>query len=214
VAGPAGRKPLEIVHDFIIKLLRDNPEFHQSKLKSLGLHDMVLGLLYSNNSPARRYAIDYARAYATDLPVAELVNLVLNGTQEVQTFAVAVLEQRTPAAIGLPTLLKLLGAPTSASLAKAKLQQGFKPDDISAEQFVEVRSRRLDRTRERLERKCSTMELMQQGVQMPISSASSKPRLDVVLEILSGRQGRRARRLLPSGAGRPAVYPPFVRQRA
>ena len=133
-----GRKPLEIVHDFIIKLLRDNPEFHQSRLKQLGLHDMVLGLLYSNNSPARRYAIDYARAYATDLPVAELLNLVLKSTQEVQTFAVAVLEQRTPAAIGLPTLLKLLGAPASASLAKAKLQQGFKPDDISTEQFVEV----------------------------------------------------------------------------
>ncbi|MBK8184367.1 MAG: hypothetical protein IPK63_16415 [Candidatus Competibacteraceae bacterium] len=133
-----GAKPLEIVHAFILKLLRDNPEFHQSKLKSLGLHDMVLGLLYSNNSPARRYAIDYARAYAADLPVAELVKLVLNSTQDAQTFAVALLEQRSPADLGLPTLLKLLAAPASAALAKAKLRQGFKPENISAEQFVEV----------------------------------------------------------------------------
>ncbi|MER2529161.1 MAG: hypothetical protein ABTR07_14655 [Candidatus Competibacter denitrificans] len=133
-----GRKPLEIVHDFIIKLLRDNPEFHQSKLKSLGLHDMVLGLLYSNNSPARRYARAYAHAYATDLPVAELIKLVQKGVQDVQTFAIGLLEQRTPADLGLPSLLKLLTLPVSVTLARTKLQQGFKPDDISAEQFVEV----------------------------------------------------------------------------
>ncbi len=133
-----GVKPLEIVHEFVLRLLRDNPEFHQSKLKALGLHDMVLGLLYSNHSPARRYAIDYARAYATDLPVAELLNLVLKSTQDVQTFAVALLEQRSPAELGLPTLLKLLGASASAALVKAKLRQGFKPQDVTAEQFVEV----------------------------------------------------------------------------
>ncbi|QQS52945.1 MAG: hypothetical protein IPM89_08315 [Candidatus Competibacteraceae bacterium] len=133
-----GTKRLDIVHDFIIKLLRDNPEFHQSKLKPLGLHDMVLGLLHSGHEPARRYAIDYARAYATDLPVAELVKLTAEGARDVQAFAVAILEQRTPAELGLPTLLKLLTAPASATLAKAKLRQGFRPQDISAEQFVEL----------------------------------------------------------------------------
>ncbi|MGB4875376.1 MAG: hypothetical protein WBQ93_07920, partial [Candidatus Competibacter sp.] len=79
-----GAKQLAIVDEFVLKLLRDNPEFHQSKLKKLGLHEMVLGLLYSNNSPARRYAIDYARAYAADLPVAELVKLARKGAQDVQ----------------------------------------------------------------------------------------------------------------------------------
>ena len=133
-----GAKRLDIVHDFVIKLLRDNPEFHQSKLRQLGLHDMILGLLYSGNGPARRYAIDYARTYATDLPVAELVKLVQEGMQDAQTFAVALLEQRSPAELGLPTLLKLLGASASAALAKAKLRQGFRPQDITAEQFVEV----------------------------------------------------------------------------
>ena len=133
-----GSKPLDIVHDFVIKLLRDNPEFHQSKLKALGLHDMVLGLLYSGNGPARRYAIDYARAYASDLAAAELVKLVREGTKEVQTFAVGLLEQRKPAELGLPTLLQLLTLPASATLAKDKLRQGFQPQDISAELFIEV----------------------------------------------------------------------------
>ena len=133
-----GAKRLDIVHDFIIKLLRDNPEFHQSKLKQLGLHDMVLGLLHSSHEPARRYAIDYARAYATDLPVAELLKLVREGAQDARTFAIALLEQRKPAELGLPALLTLLTAPASATLAKAKLRQGFQPQDITAEQFVEV----------------------------------------------------------------------------
>lgn len=185
-----GAKPLEIVHEFVIRLLRDNPEFHQSKLKALGLHDMVLGLLYSNNSAARRYAIDYARAYATDLPVAELLNLVLKSVQEVQTFAVALLEQRKPAEIGLPILLKLLTVPASANLAKAKLQQGFKPGDISAELFVEV----------------------------ALASASSRPRsgetpLDVVLKFY-----RDAKVIVPAAYYRQVLddprCPSQVRQRA
>ncbi|MDG4551871.1 MAG: hypothetical protein P9G45_15840 [Candidatus Contendobacter sp.] len=186
-----GAKPLAIVHEFVLRLLRDNPEFHQSKLKQLGLHDMVLGLLYSNNSPARRYAIDYARAYATDLPVAELVKLVSNGVQDVQTFVVALLEKRSPAELGLPTLLKLLGVPASAALAKAKLRQGFKPADITAEQFVEVALAPSGPNAGTVELQMQQlMELMQQGVQMDFERvinnlskrAGSSSALDAVLE--------------------------------
>ncbi|MBK8185490.1 MAG: hypothetical protein IPK63_22365 [Candidatus Competibacteraceae bacterium] len=186
-----GAKPLNSVHEFVLRLLRDNPEFHQSKLKKLGLHDMVLGLLYSNNSPARRYAIDYARAYATDLPVAELVNLVLKSTQDVQTFAVALLEQRPPAELGVPTLLKLLGAPASAALAKAKLRQGFKPQDITADQFVEVALAPAGTNAGTVELQIQhLMELMQKGVQMDFERAisnlskrgGSSAALDAVLE--------------------------------
>ena len=160
-----GAKRLDIVHDFIIKLLRDNPEFHQSKLKPLGLHDMVLGLLYSGNSPARRYAIDYARAYAADLPVAELIKLVREGMQDARTFAVALLEQRKPAELGLPTLLELLTAPASVDLAKAKLRQGFRPQDISAEQFVEVALAPSGQSVAAERQMQDMLELIQQGVQ-------------------------------------------------
>ncbi|MDG4597408.1 MAG: hypothetical protein P9F75_17265 [Candidatus Contendobacter sp.] len=185
-----GAKPLAIVHEFILRLLRDNPEFHQSKLKPLGLHDMMLGLLYSNNSPARRYAIDYARAYATDLSVAELVKLVSNGVQDVQTFAVALLEQRSPAELGLPTILKLLGAPASAALAKTKLRQGFKPADITAEQFVEVALAPSGPNAGTVELQIQQLtELIQQGAQMDferiinnLSKRGGSTALDAVLE--------------------------------
>lgn len=161
-----GAKPLDVVHAFILKLLRDQPEFHQSKLKQLGLHDMVLGLLYSGNSPARRYAMDYARAYAADLPVAELVKLVQEGMQDAQTFAVALLEQRSPAALGLPTILTLLNTPASAALAKVKLRQGFKPQDITSEQFVEVALAPSGRQSASIENQMQhILELMQRGVQ-------------------------------------------------
>ena len=185
-----GAKSLDIVHAFIIKLLRDNPEFHQSKLKPLGLHDMVLGLLYSSNSPARRYAIDYARAYATDLPVAELVKLAREGMQDAQTFAVALLEQRPSAELGLPTIFKLLSAPASAALAKTKLRQGFKPQDITAEQFVEVALAPSGPTAGTVELQMQhLMELMQQGVQMDfervinnLAKRGGSSALDAVLE--------------------------------
>ncbi len=186
-----GAKPLRIVHDFIVDLLHGNPEFHQSKLKQLGLHDMLLGLLFSDSGTARRYAIDYARAYATDLPVAELVRLVLEGEQDVRTFAVASLEQRPPADLGLPTILKLLGAPASAALAKAKLRQGFKPADITAEQFVEVALAPAGPNAGTVELQMQhLMELMQQGVQMDFERVinnlskrtSSSSALDAVLE--------------------------------
>ncbi len=186
-----GAKRLDIVHDFIIKLLRDHPEFHQSKLKQLGLHDMVLGLLYSGNSPARRYAIDYARTYATDLPVAELVRLVREGAQDTQTFAIAVLEQRKPAELGLPTLLKLLTAPASATLAKAKLRQGFRPQDITAEQFIEVALTPSGSQNAAVERQMQhILELIQQGVQNAdferilnnLSQRGGASALDAVLE--------------------------------
>ncbi|MCP5449176.1 MAG: hypothetical protein H6972_01085 [Gammaproteobacteria bacterium] len=186
-----GAKRLDIVHDFIIKLLRDNPEFHQSKLKQLGLHDMVLGLLYSGNSPARRYAIDYARTYATDLPVAELVKLVREGAQDARTFAIALLEQRKPAELGLPTLLTLLTVPASAALAKAKLQQGFRPQDITAEQFVEVALAPSGSQNATVERQIQhIMGLIQQGVQNAdferilnnLSQRGGASALDAVLE--------------------------------
>lgn len=178
-----GSKQLDIVHDFVIKLLRDNPEFHQSKLKALGLHDMVLGLLYSSNGPARRYAIDYARAYASDLTAVELVKLVRIGAKEVQTFAVGMLEQRKPAELGLPTLLQLLTSPASATLAKDKLRQGFHPQDISVELFIEAalasgQNAAVDQQLQHL------MQLIERG--------NSVPDLERILNNLTRRSGHAA----------------------
>jgi hypothetical protein len=133
-----GRKPLASVHEFVVKLLTDSPEFHQSKLKGLGLHEMVLGLLRSESAAARRYAVEYARAHAPDIGVEELVSLAEEGAQEVQQFAAAWLEGKAPAEIGLPALVRLLGVAATEKLASEKIQLGFKPQDLDAELFIQL----------------------------------------------------------------------------
>src|SRR6185436_13206310 len=63
-----GRRNLESVHEFLVETLGASPEFHQAKLRGLGLHETVLLLLLSPSQKARVYAVEYARAHATDLP--------------------------------------------------------------------------------------------------------------------------------------------------
>jgi hypothetical protein len=131
-----GRKPLASVHDFIVATLMGSPEFHQSRLRDLGLHEMVLGLLLSESAGARKYAVDYARAHAADMPVDELVRLVLEGAKEVKELASARLAARPPRELGLPALCRLLGVSETAELAKAKIREGYTPADIDADLFV------------------------------------------------------------------------------
>jgi len=38
-----GRRPVAAIHAFVVSLLRESPELHQSRLRELGLHDVVLG---------------------------------------------------------------------------------------------------------------------------------------------------------------------------
>jgi hypothetical protein len=134
-----GRRSLPAIHRFVVQLLRDSPDFHQSKLRALGLHDMVLALLASPANEARAYALEYAAAHAADadLPVDELVRLVELSYPDTARFAAARLEQRAAKDLGLPTLLRLLGH-GQAPWAAGKLAQGFAPTDITAAQFVDT----------------------------------------------------------------------------
>lgn len=131
-----GAKPLAAVHDFLVKLLRDDPRFHPSKLAGLGLHDLAVSLLRSDSDDARKYAIEYARSHAPDLPVALLVTLATEGASDVAKFAAERLEPRDGKALGLPALVRLLGAHETAKLAEKKLKAAFGPDQIDAESFI------------------------------------------------------------------------------
>lgn len=132
-----GRRPVAAIHAFVVSLLRESPELHQSKLAALGLHDVVIGFLRSPSPDARAYALEYAAAHAPDLATAELVELVLEGAAEVARFAAPRLESKPPQELGLGVLLRLLGA-AAAPWAAAKLGQGFSPRDIGAPEFVET----------------------------------------------------------------------------
>ncbi len=132
-----GRRPVGAIHAFVVTLLRDNPETHQSKLRALGLHDVVLGFLRSPSADARAYALEYAAAHGGELPVGELVELVETGAAEVAKFASARLEAM---AVPLAILLRLLGH-TAAPWVPAKLAQSYSPKEITAAMFTDVAAR-------------------------------------------------------------------------
>ncbi|MFV8755544.1 hypothetical protein ACNOYE_33765 [Nannocystaceae bacterium ST9] len=134
--GRLGRKPSGSVHEFVIKLLEKSPEFHQSKLAGLGLHDMVLELLASPSDKAVKYAIEYANAHAKDIPTARLVELLIGAPQEpTRKFAQARLEKVDAKQIGLSALIRLLDTQANAFAAK-QLEAAFTPKDITADIYI------------------------------------------------------------------------------
>ena len=130
-----GAKPAASVHEFVVSLLERSPEFHQSKLAGLGLHAMVLDLLGSASEKAARYAIDYANAHAPEIPAARLVELLASGSAPARKFAEARLDKLTPEAIGLASLVRLLGT-SATKFAAAKIEAGFTPADLTPELYL------------------------------------------------------------------------------
>jgi hypothetical protein len=135
-----GRRPVAAIHAFVVTLLRDSPELHQSKLRELGLHEVVVGFLRSPSSDARSYALDYAAAHAPDLAIDDLVELIEAGAPEVAKFAAARLEAVPPHELGARVLLRLLGV-AAAPWAAGKLAQGVAPGEIDAALFVDTAAR-------------------------------------------------------------------------
>ena len=132
-----GGRPFAAIHTFVVQLLKDSPEFHQSKLRALGLHDVVIGFLKSPSQDARTYALEYAAAHAADLPVRDLVELVETGADPVKKFAAARLEAMTPQQLGLTVLCRLL-VHAATPWAAAKLTQGFGARDFDVQTFIDT----------------------------------------------------------------------------
>jgi hypothetical protein len=135
-----GRRPLQSIHTFVVTLLRESPELHQSKLRQLGLHEVVLGFLRSPSQEARTYALEYAAAQQAELSIDELVDLIEVGAPEVKKFAAALLDQLEPKHLGLRVLLRLIGNDI-APWVVGKLTQGFSPREVDAALFVDTASR-------------------------------------------------------------------------
>ncbi|HZH76449.1 MAG TPA: hypothetical protein VEY88_10465 [Archangium sp.] len=119
------RRPLASAHEFLIETLQGSPEFHQGKLRALGLHEAVLALLVSESNKARAYAIEYARAHAQDLPAERLAELLEGDHNDVKSYAAAVLEKREPRELGPDFLGRLLVHKNTAKFASKALEQSF-----------------------------------------------------------------------------------------
>ncbi len=132
------QRPIAAVHDLLVEILQNTPELHPAKLESLGLKSAVLSLLLSPSANARKYAVEYARAHATDLPPSALVDYALTGEGETRTWAIGVLESLNPKTIGLPLLSKLLGASNTSSWAATRLEANFDRAELTDAFFVEL----------------------------------------------------------------------------
>ncbi len=131
-------RPLSSAHDFVIETLEASPEFHQGKLKSLGLHEPVLSLLDSPSAKARKYAIEYARAHATDMSAERLADLLDSENTETVKFAAAMLTSRKSRDLGVPMLARLIRYEASRKWATAALENDFDKKEISQDVLAEL----------------------------------------------------------------------------
>ncbi len=131
-------RPLESAHELVVETLEASPEFHQGKLAALGLHDAVLSLLDSPSQKARKYAIEYARAHATDMPAERLAELLSSDNDDTVKFAAAMLTSRKPRSLGAPMLARLLRYDASRKWAIASLESEFDKKEIGQDLLAEL----------------------------------------------------------------------------
>ncbi|MFZ5439082.1 MAG: hypothetical protein ACOZQL_03690 [Myxococcota bacterium] len=132
------QRPIAAVHELLVEILQNNPELHPAKLEGLGLKGAVLSLLFSPSAAVRKYAVEYARAHATDLPPHALVDYALRGQAETRAWAISALEALNPKAIGLELFAKLLGEQGTSAFAAARLEQHFDRAELTDAFFVEL----------------------------------------------------------------------------
>lgn len=132
------QRPIAAVHELLVDILTNTPELHPAKLEGLGLKPTVLLLLLSPSAGARKYAIEYARAHASDLPAPELVDYALKGQNDTRAWALSVLETRNAKVIGLPLLAKLLGEQSTSAWAATRLESQFDRNDLSDSFFIDL----------------------------------------------------------------------------
>lgn len=133
-------RKLPSVHELVVDVLEASPEFHQGKLKALGLHDAVLSLLLSGSPRACTYAIEYARAHAADLPTARWIELLEHERTHAATakLAAQVLEGRGARALGLEVLGRLVAFKTTQAWAKKALDEEIDIKEISEGFLIEM----------------------------------------------------------------------------
>lgn len=132
-------RPVEEVHELVVELLSGTPELHQAKLRERGLHEAVLALLTSPSDKARKYAIAYARAHATDMSVERLLQLAdeekmedrFGGTyDDTAKLAAEMLTAKSPRDLGLDVLGKMLAIEGTSKWAAQSISKSFSREEV------------------------------------------------------------------------------------
>ncbi len=122
--------------DLLVWLLGNAPQFEAQQFLTLGLHDIVVQLLESPSSKAQQYAVDYAKTYARQLPVADLLRLAENPTAPVRDFALQMLLTHEPRSLGMEVWGQLLESKYHHALAEKQLIQHFNRTELTPEWFA------------------------------------------------------------------------------
>jgi hypothetical protein len=124
------------IDDFVVWILNNVPRFEQGAFRTLGLHDAVLKLFDSKSNEARRYAADYARTHARDLPVPELIRLANNSLDAVRKLAADLLQARDPRTdVGLDAWGQLLETVHGSPLAQNVIKKSFGARELTPQWF-------------------------------------------------------------------------------
>lgn len=132
-------RPLASAHAFLIETLEASPELHQAKLKAVGLHEAVIELLSSPDKKARKYAIEYVRAHASDLSTDKLLALLaLDTYDETNKLVASLLTTRKPKDLGVAVLGRLIEFDATRKWAEAALDGEIDPKEITEAFLVEM----------------------------------------------------------------------------
>ena len=128
--------PSRAIHDFVVWLLQNVPKFEQGAFRTLGLHEAVLKLFDSPSNDARKYAANYARTHARDLPVSELIRLANNDLEDVRKLARDLLGEKDPrTGVGLDAWGQLLETQHGNKFAAEAIAKNFGPKELTPEWF-------------------------------------------------------------------------------
>lgn len=128
--------PSRAIHDFVVWLLQNVPKFEQSAFRTLGLHEAVLRLFDSPSADARKYAANYARTHARDLPVGELIRLANNSNEDVRKLATDLLAEKDPrTGVGLEAWGQLLETRYGHKFAADSVTKHFGANELTPEWF-------------------------------------------------------------------------------
>ncbi|VAW77645.1 hypothetical protein MNBD_GAMMA12-984 [hydrothermal vent metagenome] len=129
----------EVVDEFIVWILKNTPRFELAQYKQLGLHEVVLKLLFSDSRSAVNYALDYARTNARDLEFDILISLLAVNDANLAKFALEILTEKDPRKdIGLEGFVKLSSTQRAYDFIVESLQKHFSPSELTPEWFLEL----------------------------------------------------------------------------
>ena len=124
------------IDNLIVWFLQNSPKLEQQNFRQLGLHSVVISLLESSDTEALTYAIQYAKAYARDLPVSELLRLALISHNDLKALVQQLINERDPRKdIGLEAWGQLLNSTAYYEFAAAALRKHFGRTELSADWF-------------------------------------------------------------------------------